>query len=290
MPKSTSHTTTVVILFSILTIILEFMAYYFLDISVVTLLITGLLALLFCHITLTLTLHYEACFSYQLLHVLIWGIIFFLLSMGNTSAFLTFSARLFLFPAIHWSVCVVYCIIRNLKDEGSRYTNFKGYFRGSSILFLLLYGFALYFFLFLHNTDGNYHTDLLAINFVPFLTLAGMITDLMDKNTQLPQIFLFLTDRILLFLPYGFFLILIARRKSRLLRFLLLLLFPVVLEILQRILLLGKGDVEDVLYGLLGGFIGGLFYHLLNRIYTEIKGEHFLESSRRSSYRSTLHF
>jgi glycopeptide antibiotics resistance protein len=92
------------------------------------------------------------------------------------------------------------------------------------------------------------------------------------------------------YLPYGFFIVLTARRNTRLVRFALLLFFPVVAEVLQRLLLLGKGDLEDVLYGLLGGFVGGLCYHLLNRIYDDYKGENFLESHRRRSYGSSLRF
>lgn len=290
MPKSTSHTTTVVILFSILTIILEFTAYYFLSSFAVTLLLTGFMALLFCHLTLTFCLHYESCFSYQLLHLMIWGIVLFLLYIGNDSALIAFSPRLFLMPGIHWAICILYCIVRNLWDENMRYSNFKGYFRNSSILFLLVYTASLIYFLFLGNTDGNYHRDLRSINFVPFLTLAGLITDFMDKKGGLSQIFLYLSDRTLIYIPYGFFIILMARRKSRLLRFLLLLLFPALVEVLQRVLLLGKGDLEDILYGLLGGFAGGLLFHLLNSIYSDVKGEDFLANSRRFSYRSTLHF
>ncbi len=284
MPKSTSHTTTAVILFSILTIVLEFAAYYLLKLSPVTFIITGLMALIITHVVLTLGYQFEACFSYQLLHVLIWGIVLFLLHTGNGSDFIQFSPLLFLFPAIHWGICVLYCIFRNLMDESTRFTNFKGYFIGSSIVFLLLYFVFLCYWLFLNNTDNSYQSDLKAVNFVPFLTLAGFITDFIDKELTLSQILAFLADRIFVYLPYGFFIILLARRNTRLVRFALLLLFPVAVEVLQRLLLLGKGDLEDVLYGLLGAFVGGLCYHLLNRIYDNYKGENFLESHRRRSY------
>ncbi|WOO35244.1 VanZ family protein [Anaerocolumna sp. AGMB13020] len=290
MPKSTSHTTTAVILFSILTIVLEFAAYYFFKHSPATFIITGLMALIITHVVLSLSYQFEACFSYQLLHVLIWGIVLFLLHTGNGSDFITFSPLLFLFPAIHWGICVLYCIFRNLMDESTRFTNFRGYFIGSSIVFLLLYSVFLCFWLFLNNTDSSYQSDLKAVNFVPFLTLAGFITDFLDKELTLSQIFSFLADKILVYLPYGFFIVLTARRNTRLVRFALLLLFPVAAEILQRVLLLGKGDLEDVLYGLLGGLAGGLCYHLLNRIYDDHKGEIFLENHRRRSYSSSLRF
>lgn len=289
MPKSTSHTTTAVILFSILTIILEFAAYYFFDLSAVTFVVTGLMALLFSHIILTLGYQFEACFSYQLLHVLVWGIVLFLLHIGNSSDFIAFSPMLFFFPAIHWGLCVVYCIVRNLMDESSRFSNFKGYFIRSSAVFLLSYFIFLCYWLFLNNTDKAYQSDLATINFVPFLTLAGFITELIDKELTLSQILIFLADRVLVYLPYGFFIILATRRNTRIVRFALLFSFPVLVEILQRILLLGKGDVEDVLYGVLGGFVGGLSYHLLNRIYDNYKGEDFL-MSRRRSFSSSLRF
>ncbi|SHO47822.1 VanZ family protein [Anaerocolumna xylanovorans] len=291
MQKSTSYTTTAVILFSILTIVLEFTAYYFLKVSLLAFIITALLALLFCHTVLVLGLHFEACFSYQLLHLLMWGIILFLLYVGNDSDIITYSARLFLFPVIHWICCIIYCTLRNLWDEGSRYTNFKKYFRNSSILFLLLYTVFLVLWLFLHNTDYSYNKELSSLNLVPFFTLAGFITDFMDKNRTLSQIFFYLADRVLVYLPYGFFIILLMKRSSRLVRFLLLLLFPLVIEGLQALLSFGRCDIEDILYGLLGGFIGALLYHLLNRTFRNVKGMDFLETSRRFySNRSSLHF
>lgn len=291
MQKSTSYTTTAVILFSILTIVLEFTAYYFFKVSAATFLIAALLGLLFCHIVLVLSLQFETCFSYQLLHLLMWGIILFLLYMGNDSDLISYSPWLLLFPIIHWTCCVIYSTLRNLWDEGSRFTSFKSYFRNSSVVFLLAYAAFLLYWLFLSNTDSHYNTELTSFNFIPFITLAGFITDLIDKNAALPQIFSYLADRVLIYLPYGFFLILLTRRKPRTIRFLLLLLFPALMEIMQGVLNVGRGDVEDILYGLLGGFLGGLLYHLLNRTYQDVKGMDFLESSRRFySNRSSLHF
>lgn len=291
MQKSTSYTTTAVILFSILTLVLEFTAYYFLKVSVLTSIITVLTGLLFCHAILTLSLHYETCFSYQLLHVLMWGIILLLLYVGNDSELISYSAWLFLFPIIHWTCCSIYCILRNLWDEGGRYTNFKGYFRNSSILFLVVYAVFLIFWLFLSNRDSRYNTELSSFNLVPFLTLAGYITDLIDKNITLSQIVFYLADRVLIYLPYGFFIILLAKRNSRFIRFLILLLFPAAIEIVQGIFNLGRSDLEDMLYGLLGGFLGALLYHLLNRTYRNVKGMDFLETSRRFySNRSSIHF
>lgn len=291
MPKSTSYTTTATILFSILTLVLEFGAYYFLTVSIFTFLFTAFLALLFCHLTLTISQHFETCFSYQLLHLLMWGIILFLLFIGNDSDFISYSLQLFLFPFIHWACCVLYSILRNLWDEGGRFTGFKNYFRNSSLLFLLVYAAFLVYWLFLSNTDSSFHTESFSVNLIPFLTLASLITDFIDKNITLSHIFAFLGDRALIYLPYGFFCILLARKQPRLIRFLLLLLFPFIIEVLQGILQLGSSDIEDVLYGLLGGFSGGLLYHLLNRTYQNVKGMDFLATSRRFySGRSSLHF
>lgn len=291
MPKSTSYTTTATILFSILTLVLELGAYYFLTVSIFTFLITAFLALLFSHLTLVISQHFESCFTYQLLHLLMWGIILFLLYIGNDSDFISFSLMLFLFPFMHWACCILYSILRNLLDEGGRLTGFRNYFRNSSVLFLLVYTAFLIYWLFLANTDSRFHAESFSINFVPFLTLASLITDLIDKNITLSHIFAFLGDRALIYLPYGFFCILLAKRQSRLIRFLLLLLFPILLEVLQGLLAIGSSDIEDVFYGLLGGFLGGLLYHLLNRIYRNIKGMEFLATSRRFySNRSSLHF
>jgi glycopeptide antibiotics resistance protein len=102
---------------------------------------------------------------------------------------------------------------------------------------------------------------------------------------------IYLCSRILLFVPFGFYIAMIARRQSRLLKFAFLLLFPLVLEIAQYFVYPARCDIDDVIYGLLGGLLGSLGFFLQNLIFKSFSGKDFL--AKDPAYRfsnSSLHF
>lgn len=285
MKKNYSHITTLIILFSIATVILQFTAYYFINSFLLTLGISALLCLLGTRILLQLTNNYGSCFSYSLLNVLLCSIILLLSYLGNTQNLFLFHEKLYLFLLINWLVPHLFAVFRNITDTSDRISGFKVFFRNSSIVFGVFYLITFIQFLFIRNTEFLIlDTDLSKVNLVPFYTLATLIEDYISDKGSLSLIRTYFIQGLIPFIPYGFYIILMLRYQKRGIRFMALFLFPVIIEILQRILLLGKADIEEVLLGLLGGFVGAILYHGVNALYSHAKDRDFLTEPMHFTY------
>ncbi len=277
MKKNYSHITTFIILSSIITVILQFTAYYFVNSFLLALGISSILCLLFDRILLQLTNNYGACFSYSLLNVLLCSIILLLSYLGSTQGLFPFEKKLYLFMLINWLIPHLNSIFSEMADTSDRTIGFNMFFRNNSIVFCIFYLFGVIKYLFLQNTDYFIlDTNLNTINLIPFYTLATLIEDHISGQGSLTYIITHLLQGIIPYIPYGFYIILLLRHQSRWLRFTALLFFPVTIEVLQRITLLGKADIEEVFLGLLGGFMGALIYHSLNTLHQYTKDRDFL--------------
>ena len=292
MKRGSINNATLIILFSIAAVLVQFTAYYLLDSNYLRFGIAAIICLLFCHIILEQTLNYEFCFSYSLLNIFLCTIIILLSFVGSKETILTYHPVLFLFIAIDWLIPLLYSMIRNLADSSLKYSDFNVFYRNTSIVFIIFYLAILIVFLFLRNNSFvSYFTDISSINYIPFLSLATLIEHHISGYFTMAELLKYLALCIALFIPYGFYSTLMFRYQSRILRFLALLFLPLIIEILQLVFLLGKCDIDDVLLGLLGGFIGAILYHIVNTVYRTITDEDFLYTrTRYSFYGSSIHF
>lgn len=292
MKKSSFQFATLIILLSIFTVAVQFTVWYFFQASLLSFGIGLLISLMFSHIFLRQSLTYESCFSYTLLNVLICSIVILLSFLGEHTSYLTFQSELLYIPALHLFVPFFYAILQNLFDKGHRYNGFHSFFRSTSITFLIFYAATFVFLSFITNKAALLiFTDIKSINFIPFFTLATLIEAYIDKKAELTDIGTYLVHTSCIFIPYGFYAVLLLRKSSRFIRCLALLFLPVLTEILQRIFLVGKADIDDILFGLLGGFLGGILYHLLNTAYNYVADEDFLSRRNQYSfYRNNLHY
>jgi glycopeptide antibiotics resistance protein len=292
MQRNSIQIATRIILFSIITVTSQFICYYFLGTSFYTYGAAVILSLLFCHLFLESTLSFESCFSYSLLNIFLCLIVILLAYMENNDGIFSYSNYLFLFIGLNWLIPVVYCIFRNLMDKGSKFVNFNSFYRNISILFLIFYTAFLIYILFLaKGHDGLKNVELKSFNIIPFFSIASIIEGYIFGQTDLKSLILFFLEGISLYIPYGFYIILLSRNQSRSLRAILLLILPILVEVLQWAFSLGRPDIDDIFLALLGGFIGGLVFHILNSIYYSVTDENFLQKrSRYSFYRNSLHF
>jgi glycopeptide antibiotics resistance protein len=245
--------------------------------------------LLFNHILLEKFLSYDPCFSYTLLNLFISLLIIIFSYLGGKNNILSYQPALLIFPAADWFIATFYCILRCLFDRGPRFSNFQVFYRNVSIVFILSYTVLLIFILI--YPGNSISSDYSNLNIIPFFTVATVIEDYINGKVTTDFIIQYLTKGIFLFVPYGFYVILLLRRSARLIRAFALLLLPVLIEVVQFTFLYGKADIDDIILGWLGGIIGGLSFHLLNLIFRTISDEGFLEKrSRYSSYHSSLHF
>ncbi len=287
-----TQASSLVILLSILTILLQFFFYYLFTLNVVILGIACLISVVCCHILLVKTSNYRICFDYSLLSLFISLVIIVLTYQGNTQNFLPYSNTMIGIAFINWLLPMLYCLIRYMFDYSSKADDFNDFYRYSSILFVLFYiGILVY-----GNFAGNafpwaYQSGSGATNFIPFQIISNQLEDFIYDSYALNDIIIYLACRILIFIPYGFYLTILMRKQKRLFRYSILLVLPLLIETLQYFIIPQRFDVDDLIYGLLGGLLGCFVFFLTNIIFRAVSGNDFLsKDSSLRGYHSYLHF
>lgn len=284
--KNSIQFTTVIILLSFLTVFGEFALLYAMsDDFLATLIGCGIV--LFISIILLFTAYnFEAVFIYMLLNVVLssllaaysfWEISYFYYSVENYELWMVL---------INFAVPCLLCLVCNLFDQSHSIANYRQFARNSSLLFLVYYVCIFIYIEFTPHIDTIWSNG--NTNLIPFYTIAGYIEDYIYQVGSLKDIFYHLLISILLYLPAGFLLGICMRRTNKFLRLLVALLLPLITEGIQYLTHVNTLNVDDVIYGFLGGILGQLLFFLLNALFLRIKGQEFLEEER--SYRSTLHF
>lgn len=284
--------TSLVVFLSILTIVLQFLSYYFFASIYLILGISCLVSIICNHILQEQSMTYQTSFIYTFLTVFISLIIMFLTLFGKDREFFSFDDIIIGIVVLNWIVPLVHGYIRNMFDGQRRIEDFPNFFRNSSLLFIFFYLAILgYSFFSVDSFPWAYQVAFDQPNFHPFWSISIHIEDYLDKMIPLTDIFIYLASRILIFIPYGYYTILIFRRRSRLFRFLVLLSFPLAIEILQYCLIPGRCDIDDMIYGLIGGLLGALWFYFNNMIYRLISGKDFLAKHSDLRYLNrSIHF
>lgn len=287
--RSHMELSSMIVFLSIISILIQYLAYYFLDPIYIILGISGLVIIISSHLLLEKSLTYESCFVYTLLILFISILITLLTYLGD---FLPITNTLLGIIISNWLMPTLYCFVRSMFDGGERNKNFKSFYRNVSIIFVLFYmGVLLYGNFYEEAFPWAYHMVSRQINFTPFWSIATQIEDFINGMIPLTDILTYLFVRILTYIPYGFYLVLLLRKSSKLLRFIVLLLLPSIIELFQYFFIPGRFDIDDVIYAFIGGVIGAFLFHLTNTIYRAVSGRNFLSND--SDYRYTnrsLHF
>lgn len=266
------------VIFSILTIILQIATYCIFHNFYIVLGICAALSILCCHILCEQSASYGICFNYSILTMFISLIITVLTYYHKDYSFLPNNSLLIGIIVVNWLIPILHCFIRYMLDYGSRLEDYPSFYRNSSILFFLVYLLILIYGSLAKDTfPWAYQTVSDTFNFIPFQSLSSQINEFLYKDLPINNIIIYLCSRILIFVPYGFFCELLMRRRSFVLRFLVLLVLPVIMEAFQGILISSRGDIDDIIYGLIGGVLGTLCFYLVNFIFCLISGKNFLE-------------
>lgn len=290
--RSHIETASLVVILGIITILAQFTAYYFFSSVYIVIGIACLVTALCTHILLEQTLTYQSCFIYLLLTVFISLLIVFLTFSGDNQDIIPYTDMMLGIVAVNWFIPSLHCYLRNMLDYGSRIEEFTPFFRNTGILFNLFYfGIVLYGTLAKDVFPWAYRALPDQANFTPFWSVATQIEDYLNHMIPLGDIFIYLASRILLYIPYGYYSTLLLRRHSRLARFLSLFLLPILIEALQYFLIPIRCDIDDIIYGFIGGLVGALLFHLNNLIFHAISGKPFLAKDSDFRYsNNSLHF
>lgn len=283
--KNSIQFTTVIILLSFLTVFGEFALLYVMSNDFLATLIGCGIVLFLSILLLFAAYNFEAIFIYMLLNVVLssllatysfWEIRYFYYSADNYELWMVL---------INFTVPCLLCLICNLFDHNSL-ANYRQFVRNSSLLFFVYYLCMFIYIEFTPHTDAIWSNGY--TNLIPFYTIAGYIENYIYQVGSLKDIFYHLLIPIVIYLPAGFLLAVCMRHTNKLLRLLVALLLPLITEGIQYLIRVNNLNIDDVIYGFLGGILGQLLFFLLNALFLRIKGLEFLEEER--SYRSTLHF
>ena len=292
--RSYIHVSSLIVVLSILTIIVEFTAYYFLSSIYPVLGISAVLLIVCSHILLEQSATYEIIFIYTLSNIFISTLITILTYYSaDHSSFITYSTTFHGIILINWLIPTIHCFIRYMVGYSLRITNYPSYHLKNSIIFILCYLGLLIYINFAEGSFPSFYPAVIwseSVNITPFLTLSLEIEDYLYGIIPLSYIFIYLASRILILIPYGYYITLITKNRSRVLRFILFLLLPAGIEVLQFFFYPSRSDIDDLIYGLIGGIIGSLFFYLISITFRNISGKDFLERESIYSSFNSLHF
>lgn len=290
LKKTSAQITTLMVFSSILTIVVQFVTYYFIEPPLIILGISTLICMIFNHIILEKSKTYISSFSYSLLTLFVSFIIMLLTYYGQDQSILPYTPVLYGIVIINWLVPTVHNYFRSMLEHGNKTENFHRFYRNNNIVFIIFYLAIIIYASFLGGTyPWPYPIILDGGNLTPFLSLSIYIERFIVGLGPLKDVFIYLAGRILIFLPYGFYIGLLLRNKPRILKFIALLFFPLILELIEFWTLSPGADIDDIFYGLIGSLIGTAMFYLVNYIYRLGSGRNFLSKGNNYRY-SNLHF
>lgn len=292
MRRQSVKITTLVIILSIAAVYFQFFCYYFFDNAWLVLTITFITSLLLAHFFLEASLSYEPGFLQCFFTVSLSFIFSFLIANNRTGGFLVYKGCLPYIVLINWMAPVAYFIVRCLYDRGPRFVGFHSFFIKTSILFGVFYLFVLAVKLFVMPMEAPYalFKNNPAPNLVPFWTTAGQIEDFIYQQTSLVPTLIYIIKAIFLYIPYGFYLRILLRTASILVRSGIILLFPLLVEAAQYLFSIGHCDIDDFMFALLGSLIGILIYNVLNKIFLSRTEYAFLEEKPPYSFYKNIYY
>ncbi len=290
--RSNIQVSSLIIIFSILTILIQFATYHFLEASFIIWGISGLISIACCHILLEQTVSYEACFNYSFLTLFVSLSIIATSYFGNVQTFLPYTSTMLGIAVINWLIPMIHCFLRSMFEYGTRIDDFNEFYRNQSIVFFLFYMVILIYGFFAKGAfPWAYRAVTESSNFTPFEVITNQIEDYIYGLIPLSDVITYLLSRILAYVPYGFYLSLALRKQTRLPRFIALLSLPFIIEVLQYFIISERCDVDDIIYAFLGGVIGTILFFLTNVIFRAISGKYFLMKDNNHRFSSnSLHF
>lgn len=260
-----------IILISLLVSVLQFVLYYVTKGSWLGLLLAGLGLLLGGIAVHFITGELEELFSYLLIPCVCSGGIGLLLPQLE-GAILPPVTTVFVGCMLAWLIPVIYACLFTWAEGSTALGQFAGFYRKAMVFFYVVYfGVMICWFV----VWARIPEEKVVTQWIPFATFAAYIDGMIADTVSLERLLQFLAERIVLFLPYGFFIAMAGRKLHNLFRLLLVLALPMLVELLQYILKFNSFDADDVVFSVLGGLIGMLCFVIFNALFQKTTGKNF---------------
>lgn len=279
MNKRTVNISSLVLLLSLLALITTMCLYYLVPEHYVSVIFAGIASILLAHFFLESSLNYD----YNFMH-----------AASMTITTFAFAAAVYIIPPnnwiefdfwlpclvlINWIIPFMYCTIRDLFDRGPRFDGYHKFFNRMCIFFTLIYIFVIVKQYFITPIVPPYQKlSFGAHNFVPFMATASYIEHALKTGTNLTEFILYAAELICLGIPFGYLIRVALRKLNLIIRTIIYILFPVSLEVMQYKTNLGRGDIDDCVFLIIGILIGVILFHIMNTIFQTIATRDFMIS------------
>ena len=260
-----------IVLIGLLVSMLQFVVYYITGGGLIGLLVGGLCLLLGSVGIHLLTGELEELFAYLLIPCTCLGSIgLFLPTLAGDV--LPESTTVLFGAMLAWLLPVVYASICTWVEGNTLLPQFSSFYKKASVFFYLVY---LAIFIYWFVSYSRVPAAEVTVQFIPFAGFAAYIDGIISDTVPVQRLISYLLERILLFLPYGFFVAMVGRKLFGILRLGLVLGLPIIVELLQYLLKFNSFDADDAIFSFLGGLIGMLGFLIFNGLFQKTTGKNF---------------
>lgn len=281
MRRYSSETSSMeVVILGLLVTFLQVIAAIFLKDGVVLNLIEIVLVLSGCFY-----LHYRSkelgeMFSYMLIPCVILagaGVLF----TGLEDIVVLTSSLLYRISLYNWAVPMLFAVVLHLAGGMASNVNFPEYFVKASVLFYTMYAIVIVNVVFLGN---NILESSMTASFVPFTTIASYIEYYISGRTTLAVLMMYFGLKCFIYIPYGYGVAMVTRNINIVLRLLLLIVLPAVIEGGQLLFKTGVANIDDIILALIGAIVGTLLFMLVDFIFIKATDKDMFGHTIRRDY------
>lgn len=275
-----------VILLSLVSFIAEACLYYLVNYHWISIVFAVIFSVGLSHFCLESSLNYGYSFLHAAFMVTITFIFSTVIYLIQPNQWIHYDFSMVVLVLVNWLVPFLYSNIRDMLDRGPRFDGFHLFFRRMSILFIVFFLFVLIKQYFLTPITPPYQElPFGAHNFIPMMTTASYIEFALKSHVSLAPLFCYIGEMVAIGIPIGFLVRIYGARLPFVLRLLIYVGIPVILELLQDRAGRGWGDIDDVTMSLFGILIGVILFYLLNGLSQSVSNrEYMMSRSQTSNY------
>ena len=279
MNKRAVNISSLVLLLALLSFIFEVSLYYFVPIHWAAVLAAAVLSLVLTHYFLETTLNYDSCFLQAGFMTIMTTAFCVVLYLMQENDWISYDYSLLVLVAVNWLVPFCYCFVRDFADRGPRFDDYLFFFHGMSIIFLVVYFFAVAKQFFVTPLHPPYEAlPLGAHSFIPFMATGTYLETVLAKGGDVAAMLIYIGEAVLFAVPFGFYAKVYTRQMPAAARFLVYFSVPFMIEMLQFFTGIGRGDIDDFAFAMIGTALGAGIYRLVAYISHEVNKREFLEN------------
>lgn len=260
-----------IVLLGLLVSALQYMLFNMTESNWLGLLLAGVVILLGAIAVHLITGEMEEIFSYLLIPCICSGGLGLLIPQLEGSV-LPKSNVMLLACVLSWLLPVLYACLFTWIEGSPALARFSVFYKKAAVFFYVVYFvFLIYWSMVISRIPKNE----ISMQLIPFATFAAYLDGILSGTVPVERLLHFLAERVIMFLPYGFFVAMVGRKLHSLLRLGLVLFLPIVTELLQYLFSVNSFDMDDMIFAFLGGMIGIVSFVVFNVVFQKTTGKNF---------------